>query len=101
MAPFDPAGMDSSKMQEREVKNGRLAMIAFVGFCSQAAVQGMGPIDCLKAHIADPGHVNIYTSKVGPEFTLAVIAAALVPIVIEAKNAISEDDDEEFNPIPW
>jgi hypothetical protein len=36
---FDPAGMMSEKMQERELKNGRLAMIAFVGFCSQAAVQ--------------------------------------------------------------
>jgi hypothetical protein len=39
MSTFDPAGMMSSKMEEREVKNGRLAMIAFVGFCSQAAVQ--------------------------------------------------------------
>ena len=34
--------MKSEKMELREIKNGRLAMLAFVGFCSQAAVQ-VGP----------------------------------------------------------
>jgi hypothetical protein len=29
-----------------------------VGMCSQAAVTGMGPVECLKAHIADPTNVN-------------------------------------------
>lgn len=45
-------------MQEKEVKNGRLAKVAFVGFASQAAVQGKGPIESLKYHIADPFHRN-------------------------------------------
>lgn len=39
MTPFDPMGMNSDEMAVKEVKNGRLAMIAFIGFCSQAAVQ--------------------------------------------------------------
>ena len=64
-------------------------------------VQGMGPVDCLKAHIADPGKVNIFTSKVGPEATLAVVAACIIPIVIEAKNSLNAGDDEEFEPFPF
>ena len=58
MAPFDPLNLRNSDTAEKEVKNGRLAMLAFLGFCSQAAVTGKGPIDCLADHIADPGHVN-------------------------------------------
>jgi hypothetical protein len=64
-------------------------------------LQGKGPIDCLKMHIADPGHNNIFTSKVGPEATVAAIALCVAPIVIEAKNALAGDEEEEFNPIPW
>lgn len=49
-----------------QVKNGRLAMLAFIGFCSQAAVRGMGPIDCLKMHMDDPWHNNSeWTSRLG------------------------------------
>lgn len=99
--PFDPMGMNSDSMALKEVKNGRLAMLAFIGFCSQAAVQGKGPVDCLKAHIADPGHNNIFTSKVGGEATVAVIALSVLPIVIEAKNSLDPDGEEEFKPIPW
>ncbi len=32
--------------------------LAFLGFSSQAAVQGLGPIECLQKHLADPGHNN-------------------------------------------
>ncbi len=56
--PFDPLGMKNDDMREKEIKNGRLAMVAFVGFSSQAAVQGKGPIASLKYHLADPFHHN-------------------------------------------
>jgi hypothetical protein len=58
MHPFDPLNMLSDEMRVKEVKNGRLAMLAFLGFSSQAAVQGMGPIGCLRKHLEDPGHFN-------------------------------------------
>jgi hypothetical protein len=58
MFPFDPLGMRSEEKKLKELKNGRLAMLAFIGFCSQAAVRGLGPIDCLKQHIADPWNNN-------------------------------------------
>lgn len=57
-APFDPLNMRSDETRLKELKNGRLAMVAFLGFSSQAAVQGLGPIECLQAHLADPGHNN-------------------------------------------
>jgi len=90
--PFDPLGMKNDDMREKEIKNGRLAMVAFVGFSSQAAVQGKGPIESLKYHLADPFHHNIFTSKVGNEFAVAVVALALYPLLIEAtKNTQGHD----------
>eukprot|EP01023_Acetabularia_acetabulum_P038267 TRINITY_DN365_c0_g1_i4.p2 TRINITY_DN365_c0_g1~~TRINITY_DN365_c0_g1_i4.p2 ORF type:complete len:222 (-),score=61.79 TRINITY_DN365_c0_g1_i4:278-943(-) len=57
--PFDPAGMNSPDMQLKEIKNGRLAMIAFVGFAVQALVTREGPIEGLTNHIGDPFGHNI------------------------------------------
>jgi len=99
---FDPAGLNSAEKQLKEVKNGRLAMLAFLGFTSQAAVRGAGPLACLQAHLADPGHVNLFTSGVGAEAALAVCALSLAPIYLAAKKTLaSPEDKEEFRPIPW
>jgi len=99
---FDPAGMKSAEALLKETKNGRLAMVAFLGFTSQAAVRGMGPIACLQAHLADPGHVNIFTSAVGAEATTAVCALSIVPMFLSAQKTLrGKDDKEEFRPIPW
>lgn len=66
--PFDPAGMNSSDMAVKEVKNGRLAMVAFIGFAVQALATRTQPIEGLTKHLADPFGRNItwYLSH-GPE----------------------------------
>lgn len=100
-APFDPLNMKSKEMEQKEIKNARLAMVAFVGFASQAAVRGLGPVECLQAHLADTTHVNIYTSSVGTEAVVAVIALNLAPLAIIASKSFGGSDKEEFKPIPW
>lgn len=102
ITPFDPLKMKSETMKLKELKNARLAMLAFLGFSSQAAVRGLGPIACLQAHLADPGHVNLFTSKVGNEAVLAVIALSVAPIAVTAYKSLGGGkDDDEFRPIPW
>jgi light-harvesting complex I chlorophyll a/b binding protein 5 len=55
---FDPMNMSSPEMKQKEIKNGRLAMLACVGFVSQhACYPGKGPIDNLFDHMANPGMV--------------------------------------------
>jgi len=62
---FDPLGYskDPVKFEEnkvKEVKNGRLALLAFVGICvQQSAYPGTGPLENLATHLADPWHNNI------------------------------------------
>ena len=40
--PFDPAKLDSPANQEKEVKNGRLAMVSYLSCSIIAAVQMLG-----------------------------------------------------------
>ncbi|KAI8473655.1 MAG: light-harvesting protein of photosystem I [Monoraphidium minutum] len=101
IAPFDPMGMKSAETQLKEVKNARLAMLAFLGFCSQAAVRGLGPIDCLKLHLEDPWNNNIFTSSVGPESTIAVAVLAVWPMIIEATKTLNKGKPESVPTFPW
>lgn len=58
---FDPLNFNKSAAtwadwKLKEVKNGRLAMMALLGFASQYAATGKGPVDNLLEHIQDPLH---------------------------------------------
>lgn len=65
---FDPLGWGSGSpekvkdMRTREIKNGRLAMLAVMGAWFQHIYTGTGPIDNLFAHLADPGHATIFAA---------------------------------------
>jgi light-harvesting complex I chlorophyll a/b binding protein 4 len=62
---FDPMGMskgDLKKMQTKEIKNGRVAMVAFMGFILQAQATGKGPLACLFDHMSSPFSNNITTN---------------------------------------
>ncbi|KAG2439408.1 hypothetical protein HXX76_004765 [Chlamydomonas incerta] len=71
--PFDPLGLskEADKWADwklKEVKNGRLAMLAFLGFVAQKYATGAGPVDNLVAHLKDPWHVNYATNGVSLPF---------------------------------
>ncbi|KAH7293581.1 hypothetical protein KP509_28G031700 [Ceratopteris richardii] len=67
---FDPLGWGSGspekvkELRTKEIKNGRLAMLAVMGAWFQAIYTGTGPIDNLAAHLADPGHNTIFAAFV-------------------------------------
>jgi light-harvesting complex I chlorophyll a/b binding protein 1 len=62
----DPQTFESLKI--KEIKNGRLAMLAFVGLIAQHAATGKTPLVNLSEHIADPFHVNVSSNGVSLPF---------------------------------
>lgn len=64
--PLDPFEFASDpevleELKVKEIKNGRLAMMATLGFAFQAAVTGEGPYANWTKHIADPFGYNLIT----------------------------------------
>ncbi|XP_050235428.1 chlorophyll a-b binding protein 7, chloroplastic isoform X1 [Mercurialis annua] len=65
-ALFDPLNLSSDpvafeELKVKEIKNGRLAMVAWLGFYAQAALTGKGPVQNLVEHISDPFHNNLFS----------------------------------------
>merc|ERR1719265_2204441 len=70
---FDFAGLTKEPeafelMKVREIKNGRLAMLAFVGLISQHAATGKTPLANLADHLSDPFHSNVSSNGVSIPF---------------------------------
>lgn len=64
---FNPLGFgkDEKSMKElklKEIKNGRLAMLAILGYFIQGLVTGVGPFQNLLDHLSDPVNYNVLTS---------------------------------------
>jgi len=64
---FDPLGWSKGNLEDlkvKELKNGRLAMTAFLGFVAQYGATGKGPLANLGDHLANPWTNNFATNGI-------------------------------------
>ena len=75
--PFDPLNLRSDSMATKEVKHGRLAMLAYAGIVAQAVVYRVGPLNALLDHVDDPFRSNVVTNVANIGNTFEAVASKM------------------------